>query len=266
MKNAKIIKITHEKLIYLNYSDNTISVYMNYITAFIASLDKQAIHLSSFDFKNYLESYNFTSVSQQNQIINAIRFLYQEVLGKKYDKVSFKRPRKEKKLPKVIGKDYLLNRLNNITNLKHKAILSISYSVGLRVSEVINLKIKDIDSNRMVINVRQSKGKKDRFVPLTENILSLLRSYFVQYKPKEYLFNGQNSPQYSVTSCNKIIKKYIGNDYHFHCLRHSCMTHLTDQGVDLRVIQKLAGHSSSKTTEVYTRVSTPVLNKLPLAV
>ena len=117
----------------------------------------------------------------------------------------------------------------------------------------------------MVIIIRQSKGNKDRIVPLTENILNLLRLYYKQYKPKDYLFNGQNGLKYSPESCNKIVKKYIGKDYHFHLLRHSCFTNLTDQGIDLRIIQKLAGHSSSKTTEIYTHVSTELLNKLPLA-
>lgn len=265
MLNDKIIKICNKKLIYLNYSNNTIKIYKHYILEFLKSLNKQVIHCNSKDFQNYLDNYNFTSVSQQNQVINAIRFLYKYGLNKKYDKVSFKRPRKPKQLPKVIDKDYLLKKINEISNLKHKSIISLGYSVGLRVSEVINLKIKDIDSKRMVININNSKGGKDRVVPLTMNLLELLRDYYKYFKPREYLFNGQNSLRYSTTSCNKIVKKYLGEKYHFHLLRHSCMTHLTDQGVDLRVIQKLAGHSSSKTTEIYTHVSTQVLNKLPLA-
>ena len=128
-----------------------------------------------------------------------------------------------------------------------------------------NLKIKDIDSKRMIININNSKGRKDRIVPLSNNILLLLRKYFKQYRPKEYMFNGQKSLQYSPTSCNNIVKKYLGETYHFHLLRHSCFTNLTEQGVDLRAIQKLAGHTSSKTTEIYTQVSTQVLNNLPLA-
>jgi len=136
----------------------------------------------------------------------------------------------------------------------------------LRVSEVINLKIKDIDSKRMVINIIQSKGRKDRIVPLTQNILDLLRIYFKEYRPVEYMFNGQFSNQYSSTSCNQIIKKYLGENYHFHLLRHSCFTNLTDNNVDIRVIQKLAGHSSSKTTEIYCQVSKNTLRNLPLAI
>jgi site-specific recombinase XerD len=267
MLNKKIIKICEQKLIFLNYSKKTIDIYIHYIKKFVKCIeDKQIIHLSSKDFQKYLNNFNFTSVSQQNQIINAIRFLYKYGLNKKYNKVSFQRPRKEKILPQIINKNFIIEKINNIKNLKHKAILSLGYSVGLRVSEVINLKISDIDSKRMIILIRQSKGRKDRIVPLTENLLLLLREYYKKYKPKEYLFNGQNKLQYSSTSCNKIIKKYLGNQYHFHLLRHSCFTNLTEQGVDIHAIQKLAGHKSTKTTEIYTQVSTNVLHKLPLAI
>ncbi|MDZ4127769.1 MAG: tyrosine-type recombinase/integrase, partial [Hydrogenophaga sp.] len=148
----------------------------------------------------------------------------------------------------------------------HKAILSVAFSVGLRVSEVVNLKITDIDSKRMIINVRKSKGNKDRIVPLSPSILALLREYFKQYRPVEYLFNGQNSPKYSVESCNKIVKNHLGDEYHFHLLRHSCFTSLLEAGTDLRIIQKVAGHASSKTTEIYTHVSTNVLSQINLPI
>lgn len=118
----------------------------------------------------------------------------------------------------------------------------------------------------MIINIYQGKGKKDRIVPLSENILNLLRQYYKQYKPKQFLFNGQNNSQYSPESCNKIVKKYLGNEYHFHLLRHSCFTTLLESGTDLRIIQKLAGHSSSKTTEIYTHVSTNLLSKINLPI
>ena len=180
--------------------------------------------------------------------------------------MSFKRPRKEKKLPQIIDKNFLLKKISKIQNLKHKAIISIAYSVGLRVSEVINLRLEDIDSKRMLINIRQAKGRKDRIVPLSTNILSLLREYYTEYKPKEYLFNGQNSLQYSSESCNKLVKHYIGNEYHFHLLRHSTFTTLLESGTDLRIIQNIAGHASSKTTEIYTHVSNQLLSKVPLPI
>lgn len=267
MLNQKIVKICEQKLTYFNYSDSTKNIYLHYIKEFICWCgEKRVIHLSSKDFQSYLDNYNFTSISQQNQIINAIRFLYKFSLNKKYDKISFKRPMKEKKLPRVIDGELIKNRLSNIENLKHKTILTLTYSVGLRVSEVVNLKIEDIDSSRMLIHIKNAKGRKDRVVPLSKHVLELLRKYWKEYKPKEYLFNGQNSPQYSTGSCQKIYKKYIDNNSSIHTLRHSSFTNLLESGTDLRVIQKIAGHSSSKTTEIYTHVSNQMLNKVNLPI
>jgi site-specific recombinase XerD len=267
MKNQKIIKICEEKLIYLNYSPRTATNYLSHIKLFISSLgDKQIIHCNSYDFQSYLDNYKFTSVSQQNQIINSIRFLYKQVLNKKYDKVSFKRPRTEKKLPRVIDGDVIKNKLSKIENLKHRSILTLTYSVGLRVSEVVNLKIDDIDSKRMLIHIKNAKGRKDRIVPLSQTVLKLLREYFKEYRPKEYLFNGQNVLRYSIGSCQKIYKKYIDSKSSIHTLRHSSFTNLLESGTDLRIIQKIAGHSSSKTTEIYTHVSNQLLNKVNLPI
>jgi site-specific recombinase XerD len=267
MKNQKIIKICEEKFIYLNYSPRTRDNYTSHIKSFLESLgDKQIIHCNSNDFQSYLDSYKFTSVSQQNQVINSIRFLYKEVLGKKYDKVSFKRPRKEKKLPKVIDGEFIKSKLSKIENLKHRAILTLTYSIGLRVSEIVNLKIEDIDSKRMLIHIKNAKGKKDRILPLSQTVLELLREYFKEYRPKEYLFNGQNSLKYSIGSCQKIYKRYIDSTSSIHTLRHSSFTNLLESGTDLRIIQKIAGHSSSKTTEIYTHVSNQLLNKVNLPI
>lgn len=249
-----------------NYSENTIRTYSNFAYKFLIKFDKDVYHISAKKAKWVLSTIDYTSVSQQNQYINAVKLLFKEVVGLKLKDIEFKRPRKEKKLPRVIDKDYLLKQLSLIENIKHKAIISLGYSVGLRVSEVLNIRLSDIDSDRMIINIRQSKGRKDRVVPLSENILKLLRWYYKKHKPKEYLFNGQNSTKYSATSCNKLVKKYIGKDYHFHILRHSCATHLLESGTDIRIIQKLLGHNSSKTTEIYTHVSTQMLNNLPLAI
>lgn len=265
-KYDELLRICNQKLKYLNYSERTVNSYCHYISKFLNKIGKYPQHLVSKDFQNYLDDYKFTSISQQNQIINSVKFLYERVLNRKYDKVSFKRPRNDKKLPKVIDKDFLLSRINKIENLKHRSILSLAFSVGLRVSEVINLRIFDIDSQRMVINIRQAKGNKDRIVPLSENILTLLRDYYIQFKPKEFLFNGQNGGKYSTGSCNKLVKHYLGQDFHFHLLRHSCFTTLLESGTDLRIIQNIAGHASSKTTEIYTHVSNQLLSKVPLPI
>jgi len=251
----EFLEIYKKSLKYFNYSERTIEMYSHYFEKFIISRNKYYQHLTSIDFTEYLTNYKFSSISQQNQIINALKFGYEKVLKKKYDKIDFQRPRKEKHLPQIIDKQFLLSKINQIQNTKHKAIISLAFSIGLRVSEVINLKITDIDSKRMLINIRQAKGNKDRITPLSPTILKLLRKYFVQYRPKEYLFNGQFDLQYSAKSCHEIVKKYLGKEYHFHLLRHSCFTSLLESGTDLRIIQKIAGHSNIKTTEIYTHVA-----------
>ena len=266
MKKTNYYEICNQKLKYLNYSDKTIKSYLFYINQFLELLDIPPSRIKSSDFQSYLDNYQFTSVSQQNQVINSIRFLYKFGLNKKYDKVSFKRPKSEKKLPRVIDGEFIKEQLSKIDNLKHKAILTLTYSVGLRVSEITNLKIEDIDSKRMLIHIKNAKGRKDRVVPLSQNILLLLREYYKQHKPKEYLFNGQNSNQYSIQSCQKLYKVYIDNNSSIHTLRHSSFTNLLEGGLDIRIIQKIAGHSSSKTTEIYTHVSNGLLSKVKLPI
>jgi integrase/recombinase XerD len=266
MKKTDYYEICKQKLKYLNYSERTINTYLSYIQKFLMNVNVEPSRLNSNDFQSYLDNYSFTSVSQQNQIINAIRFLYKFGLNKKYDKVSFKRPKSEKKLPQVIDTKFILDQLSKIENIKHKTILTLTFSVGLRVSEIINIKIEDIDSKRMIIHIKNAKGRKDRLVPLSQNVLELLRKYYLEYKPVEYMFNGQNSNQYSIKSCQNIFKKYIDPNGHIHTLRHSCFTNLLENGVDLRIIQKIAGHSSSKTTEIYTHVSNQLLKKINLPI
>lgn len=258
----------YEKILKLrNYSENTINNYVHYVDRFLTEMDKSGLHITGKEIKEYIENFQYSSIAQQNMVYSSIKLFAEHILRiKQLDKIFLKRPRKEKHLPQIIEKEFLLEQISKITNLKHKAIISLGFSVGLRVSEVINLKIEDIDSKRMIINIRQAKGKKDRIVPLSQTILELLREYFKQYKPKEYLFNGQNSLQYSSESCNKIVKKYLGEEYHFHQLRHAAFTAMLESGIDLRIIQKLAGHSSSKTTEIYTHVSTNILSKICLPI
>jgi site-specific recombinase XerD len=262
----KFFKIYIERLKYFNYSENTIRDYSHYFEKFLIFVNKYPQHITSKDFSDYLFNYKFSSISQQNQIINALKFGYEKVLNKKYNKIDFERPRNERKIPQIIDKNYLLNQINKIQNIKHKAIISLAYGTGLRISEICKLKINDIDSKRMIVNIIQSKGNKDRIVPLSQYNLELLRKYFIKYKPIEYLFNGQKSLQYSTESCNKIVKKYIGEKYHFHILRHSYATTLLENGTDIRIIQKCLGHSSSKTTEIYTHVSTNILNNIILPI
>jgi len=266
MKKTNYYEICKQNLKYLNYSKKTITSYLYHINQFLESSDISPTKLTSQNFQYYLDNYQFTSISQQNQVINSIRFLYKFGLNKKYDKVSFKRPKSEKKLPKVIDGSFIRNQLSKIENIKHRTILTLTFSVGLRVSEIINLRIEDIDSKRMLIYINNGKGRKDRVVPLSEKVLIMLREYYKKYKPKEYLFNGHISTKYSVGSCQAIYKKYIDPTGHIHTLRHSCFTNLLENGTDLRIIQKIAGHSNVKTTEIYTHVSNHILNKVNLPI
>jgi len=262
MKHDRILEISKQKLKYYNYSNRSIEIYLHYIKKFLINTNKYPQHIISLDFQKYLDEYNFTSISQQNQIISAIKFFYNKVLNKKYNKLKFDRPKGESKLPRVISRKHILTTIAKIKNLKHKSIITLCYSTGIRVSELINLKIIDIDSNRMVIYIKNGKGRKDRIVPLSNYVLKLLREYFSEYRPVNFLFNGQTKKQYTASSCNRIVKKHLGEQYHMHLLRHSCFTSMVESGVNLRIIQSIAGHKSSKTTEIYTHVSCDLLNKI----
>lgn len=263
MKKTDYYEIAIAKLKYRNYSDKTIKAYGFYIKQFFKAVTVAPSRLTSDHFQEYLSNYQFSSISQQNQVINSIKFLYKNAIGKKYGKVDFKRPRGEKKLPRVVDHDVLIQKINHIENIKHCAIIMLAYSVGLRISEVINLQIKDINSDLMQIHIRNAKGRKDRIVPLSENLLKTLRLYYRKHKPKVYLFNGQFGEQYSATSCRNIVKKYIG-DIRFHDLRHSFGTYLAEQDVNQRKIADILGHTSTKTSEIYQHISNKSLQSIPL--
>lgn len=264
----KILEIYKEKLRFKNYSKRTIEVYSHYFEQFLLNENiKDAYQISLINITSYLENFNYTSISQQNQIIGSLKLFAKYILGKKDVHLNkIERPRKEKKLPKIIESEYLKKQIMKIDNLKHKAIIMLGFSCGLRVSEVINLKIEDIDSKRMIINIRNAKGRKDRIVVLSELMLETLRDYYKKYKPKEYMFNGQFSAIYSAKSCNQIVKKYIGKQYHFHLLRHSHATTMLESGVDMTLIQKLLGHKNIKTTQIYGHVSVNLLSKIKMPI
>jgi integrase/recombinase XerD len=178
------------------------------------------------------------------------------------------RPRREKTLPNVLSKEEVKKLLNASTNLKHRTMLSLIYACGLRRSELLNLTFKDIQADRLIITVRQSKGKKDRIVTLSPMLLVELRQYYLQFRPLKYLFEGQFvGEKYSARSLEEILKKAcktakINKPVTLHWLRHSYATHLLERGTDLRYIQELLGHSSSRTTEIYTHVSIKSLSQI----
>jgi site-specific recombinase XerD len=213
------------------------------------------------DFQRYLVTERCVATATQNQAINSIKFYYERVLGQARKVYFIERPQKEKFLPEVMSIEEVTILLKSISNLKHRAIIMTIYSGGLRISELINLKVKDIDGNRMQIRISQSKGKKDRYTLLSKKTLITLRQYFTEYKPKEWLFEGENGKKYSDSSIYSIFKKALNDARIYkkvtvHGLRHSFATHLLESGTDLRYIQSLLGHSSSKTTEIYTHITT----------
>ena len=264
-KSKATLEKYSQKLRVKNYSERTIRTYVHYASLFLSKFDKDFYHIPQKEAIEFLGSTDYSSTSVQNQYISSIKLLYKLVGGSNLI-VKITRPREEKRLPRIIDKDFLIAKINDIENKKHKAILSLAYSVGLRVSEVVNLKIGDIDSSRGVIYIRQAKGRKDRVVPLSDNLLKILREYYKEYRTKEYLFQGQSKPKYSVSSCGKIVKNYLGEDKHFHLLRHSSLTSMLEGGTDLRTIQSIAGHSKVDTTSIYLHVSTQHLKQAVLPI
>jgi integrase/recombinase XerD len=254
-----------EKLKLKRYSSNTIHTYLTAFGDFINYYkEKELEKIDNQEIKEYLlylVDKRKVSASFQNQVINAIKFYYEKVLQlEKLPYIYIDRPFKDKLLPTVLSEDEVQRIINNIDNLKHKTLILTVYSAGLRISELLNLKIHDIDSERKAVIIRSAKGKKDRQSLLSEKLLLYLRQYYKEYKPKKWLFEGQSGEQYSYGSCYKIlsvacqkaqIKKKVG----MHTLRHSFATHLLERGVDLRYIQELLGHSSPKTTAIYTHIT-----------
>ena len=253
-----------EKLSVKRYSTSTMKTYMNCFKEFINHYSNiELTDITEEQIKQYmlyLVEDKKVSSSYQNQMINAIKFYYEQVLGKERKFYYIDRPFKEQKLPSVLSVEEVKKIIAQIDNLKHKCMILMLYSAGLRISELIHLKIGDIDSKRMLIHVKSAKGQKDRMTLLSEKVLIYLREYFLQYKPKEYLFEGQEQGQYSTRSVQNIfqkacVKAHIKKKVSLHTLRHSFATHLLENGTDLRYIQVLLGHSSSKTTEIYTHIT-----------
>jgi site-specific recombinase XerD len=253
------------KMTELRYSKHTIQTYKNLFEEFINfyyRFDIDRIDETMIvSFLRYLVTERKVSVSYQNQSINAIKFYYERVLGGQRKVYLVERPKGEKTLPVVLSESEICDIFQAVINLKHKAILMTIYSAGLRVGELINLKISDIDSARMQIRVESAKGKKDRYTVLSVRTLEILRQYYQLYKPSKWLFEGQFGGQYSDRSIQKMLKDAVSKTnirkkVTVHTLRHSFATHLLENGTDLRYIQILLGHDSSKTTEIYTHVTT----------
>ena len=183
------------------------------------------------------------SPSKQNQLINAIKFYYEKVLGREKQYYKIERPGKESKLPDILHKEEIASMIRLTENIKHKNLIVLIYSCGLRKSEAINLKLTDIDSKRMLVKIRGSKGKKDRYVQLADGTLKVLRKYYKEHNPLKWLFTGQKGGQYSAESIENVVKQAaqragIKKNVFPHMLRHSFATHHLEQGTDLRYIQE----------------------------
>ncbi|MFN5444634.1 MAG: site-specific tyrosine recombinase/integron integrase [Crocinitomicaceae bacterium] len=262
----------NQYLLSKRYSPSTIKTYKETVSTFLRFFSSKPIseinHNDLIVFNNQYIIQKNLSNSYQNQVVNALKLFFQIIENKKIVVELLHRPRREKKLPNVLSKEEVKAILEAPKNIKHQAMLSLIYACGLRRGELLNLTLKDIQSNRNLLLIRQAKGKKDRVVPISPKLIELLRSYYKEWKPITWLFEGQfPNTQYSAKSLESVLKQSltkakIGKPVSLHWLRHSYATHLLENGTDLRYIQELLGHRSSKTTEIYTHVSTSIIKMI----
>lgn len=247
------------------YSENTVKTYTEALRVFLAHCNKPTediVNQDLIDFNNDYILQKGLSQSYQNQIINGVKLYFRHLQGSQLDPELVLRPRREKPLPNVLSKEEMRRILEAHSNLKHKAMLSLIYACGLRCGELLALKPSHVDGNRNLLIIKQAKGKKDRIVPLSRRILVLLREYYTAFKPVSFLFEGQKAGEpYDARSLQQVLKQALSKariqkPVTLHWLRHSYATHLLEGGTNLRYIQEILGHSSPKTTQIYTHVST----------
>ncbi|MBK0384255.1 tyrosine-type recombinase/integrase [Pedobacter sp. SD-b] len=267
IKFDKIEEIENFKK-YLNtkrYSPNTVKTYSEALQIFLLFYnDKETKSINNNDVINFYNNYILQkklSISFQNQVVNAIKLYFKTIKETAIILEKIYRPKRERLLPNVLSKEEVKKILGAHSNIKHKTMLCLIYSCGLRRSELINLRPNEIDSKRNVVVIKQGKGKKDRIAPLSPSVLLLLRDYYKTYKPHTYLFEGREpGTKYDERSLSEVLKQALNKvnikkSVSLHWLRHSYATHLLESGTDLRYIQEILGHKSSKTTEIYTHVS-----------
>lgn len=255
-----------KKLELKRYANSTVKSYVSCFEAFINHFAHMKLEcINESDIRTYLQKLirEGRSNSYLNMCINAIKFYYEVVLEMPNRFYDIERPRPEEKLPQVLAKEDVMNIIEHTNNKKHRCVVSLLYSAGLRRSELLNLKISDIDGKRMLIKVRSGKGNKDRYTLLSENVLLELRGYYKKWRPQTFLFEGTLGKKYSGESVAKVVREAakragIKKRVTPHILRHSFATHLLESGTDLRYIQVLLGHKSTKTTEIYTHVATNI--------
>lgn len=254
------------------YGDNTVKTYIHQLEIFFGFYaQKKPDEITNADITSFnsefVLNYNL-SATFQNQTISALKQFYSRLYRKNIDIDDMERPRKGRPLPKVIPIEIVKEMLASIQNPKHKLALSTIYGLGLRRSELLNMQLSVIDFQRKVVSVLNAKGKKDRVLPLPEKLEHMMQDYIKKNKPVTWLIEGNlKGNQYSATSLQNIFDKYMSNiksnhNFTLHCLRHSIATHLLESGTDLRYIQELLGHKSSRTTEIYTHVSIKSLKNI----
>lgn len=259
------IELLKKELEYRNYSERTVDSYCLTMATFEKCIGKRLSQLTVTDLKTYLH-YALTvkncSISFANQNISAFKIFTVDVMHKEWDGFKIKRPRKVQKLPEVLSLDEVERMITATANIKHRAMLTIMYSAGLRRMELLQLKPSDIDSERMIIKVKQGKGKKDRFTLLSTKALELLRLHYRLNRPKTYLFepNGRAGMEVSEKTIDQIVKQSakrakISKIISCHTLRHSFATHLLEKGVNIKIIQEFLGHTSIKTTSRYLHLT-----------
>ena len=255
-----------------NFSERTIRSYLSTLTSLSRYFNAPPDHLSSDQVKEYayyLINERKLSTATINQLISAWKILQLDVLKKEWEGICIKRPRKEKKLPNILSQAEARALIEAPVNLKHRTILKLAYSSGIRRSELLNLKLSDIDSARGVLRVVNGKGKKTREIPIHKNMIILLRQYFSKYRPKIYLFEGWSQGKaYSSTSFSMILKKAakksgLKKNVYPHLLRHSFATHMLERGINIRRLQMILGHNSLKTTSIYLHLANPTNCDIP---
>jgi site-specific recombinase XerD len=251
-----------------NYSLTTIKNYSNALVQF-NKWNLSGMILSKdllFEYFEYLKTNDKSYSSIKNSIMSLMLFS-ELVLGICIKNNLLTSIKRLYKLPDILSIDEVKQVINSIENIKHKALISLIYSCGLRISECINMKLNDIDSSRMIIKIVQKKEKKDRFVSLSQKLLDLLQIYYIEYKPIEYLFKGKFKAEYSARSIQQVLKKAldkctITKRITVHSLRHSYATHLVEQGTDIRIIQEILGHKDIRSTQIYSHISSPKISKI----
>lgn len=265
MESEVILKTFQTKLNTQRYAKNTIKSYMDYASLFLKHLNEypslKDVPVKAIEsFINEKVQKEQISVSYQKGLVGAIKKLYELTLNQKVQLDYLYPKRSFSKLPKFFSKEEIRQLLDSTDNIKYRAILMTIYSCGLRLNELLNLKIKDIRSSEKIIRINQSKGNKDRIVSLPDKLLDILRDYYLVYKPTNYLFEGEKGNRYSERSVQLVLKKSLANakiktEGTVHTLRHSYATHLIQSGIDVRIVQELLGHENIKTTMIYTHIT-----------